>query len=72
MQNQNQKQCDLIESYLKNVIQEWTVEIRRSEIADQFNCVLPKLLMWLIPLLRFNKGMLKVNVGGGVLYPYYE
>ncbi len=31
---------DLIESYLKNVLlSNETVEIRRSEIADQFNCV---------------------------------
>ena len=31
---------DLIENYLKNVLHKnETVEIRRSEIADQFNCV---------------------------------
>ena len=40
MQNQNQDMSDLIESYLKNVLlSNETVEIRRSEIADQFNCV---------------------------------
>ena len=40
MQNQNQNMSDLIESYLKNVLLlNETVEIRRSEIADQFNCV---------------------------------
>ena len=40
MQNQNQNMSDLIESYLKNVLHKnETVEIRRSEIADQFNCV---------------------------------
>ena len=40
MQNQNQNMSDLIESYLKNVLlSNVTVEIRRSEIADQFNCV---------------------------------
>ena len=40
MQNQNQNMSDLIESYLKNVLlSNETVEIRRSEIADQFNCV---------------------------------
>ena len=39
-QNQNQNMSDLIESYLKNVLlSKETVEIRRSEIADQFNCV---------------------------------
>ena len=38
-QNQNQNMSDLIESYLKNVLlSNETVEIRRSEIADQFNC----------------------------------
>lgn len=37
---QNQNMSDLIESYLKNVLlSNETVEIRRSEIADQFNCV---------------------------------
>lgn len=37
---QNQNMSDLIESYLKNVLHKnETVEIRRSEIADQFNCV---------------------------------
>ena len=40
MQNQNQNMSDLIEHYLKNVLHKnETVEIRRSEIADQFNCV---------------------------------
>lgn len=40
MQSQNQNMSDLIESYLKNVLlSNETVEIRRSEIADQFNCV---------------------------------
>ena len=40
MQNQNQNMSDLIESYLTNVLlSNETVEIRRSEIADQFNCV---------------------------------
>ena len=40
MQNQNQNMSELIESYLKNVLHKnETVEIRRSEIADQFNCV---------------------------------
>ena len=40
MQNQNQNMSDLIESYLKDVLlSNETVEIRRSEIADQFNCV---------------------------------
>jgi len=40
MQNQNQNMSDLKESYLKNVLlSNETVEIRRSEIADQFNCV---------------------------------
>ena len=40
MQNSNQNMSDLIESYLKNVLlSNETVEIRRSEIADQFNCV---------------------------------
>ena len=40
MQNQNQNMSDLIESYLKNVLlSNETVEIRRSEIADQSNCV---------------------------------
>ena len=40
MQNQNQNMSDLIESYLKNVLlSNETVEISRSEIADQFNCV---------------------------------
>ena len=40
MQNQNQNMSELIESYLKNVLlSNETVEIRRSEIADQFNCV---------------------------------
>ena len=40
MQNQNQNMSDLLESYLKNVLlSNETVEIRRSEIADQFNCV---------------------------------
>ena len=40
MQNQNQNMSDLIESYLKNVLlSNEIVEIRRSEIADQFNCV---------------------------------
>lgn len=40
MQNQNQNMSDLIENYLKNVLHKnETVEIRRSEIADQFNCV---------------------------------
>ena len=40
MQNQNQNMQDLIENYLKNVLHKnETVEIRRSEIADQFNCV---------------------------------
>ena len=40
MQNQNQNMSDLIESYLKNVLlSNETVEIRRSEIANQFNCV---------------------------------
>ena len=40
MQNQNQNRSDLIESYLKNVLlSNEIVEIRRSEIADQFNCV---------------------------------
>ena len=40
MQNQNQNMSDLIESYLKNVLlSNETVENRRSEIADQFNCV---------------------------------
>ena len=40
MQNQNQIMSDLIESYLKNVLlSNETVEIRRSEIADQFYCV---------------------------------
>ena len=40
MQNQNQNMSDLIESYLKHVLlSNETVEIRRSEIADQFNCV---------------------------------
>ena len=40
MQNQNQNMSDLIDSYLKNVLlSNETVEIRRSEIADQFNCV---------------------------------
>ena len=39
-QNQNQNMSDVIESYLKNVLlSNETVEIRRSEIADQFNCV---------------------------------
>ena len=39
MQNSNQNMSDLIESYLKNVLlSNETVEIRRSEIADQFNC----------------------------------
>ena len=37
---QNQNMSDLIENYLKNVLHKnETVEIRRSEIADQFNCV---------------------------------
>ena len=37
---QNQNMSDLIESYLKNVLlSNEIVEIRRSEIADQFNCV---------------------------------
>ena len=40
MQNQNQNMSDLIENYLKKVVHKnETVEIRRSEIADQFNCV---------------------------------
>ena len=40
MQNQNQNMSDLIENYLKNVLHKnETVEIRRSEIADRFNCV---------------------------------
>ena len=40
MQNQNQNMSDLIEIYLKNVLlSNETLEIRRSEIADQFNCV---------------------------------
>ena len=40
MQNQNQNMSDLMENYLKNVLHKnETVEIRRSEIADQFNCV---------------------------------
>ena len=40
MQNQNQNMSDLIENYLKKVLHKnETVEIRRSEIADQFNCV---------------------------------
>lgn len=40
MQNQNKNMSDLIENYLKNVLHKnETVEIRRSEIADQFNCV---------------------------------
>ena len=40
MQSQNQNMSDLIENYLKNVLHKnETVEIRRSEIADQFNCV---------------------------------
>ena len=39
-QNQNQNMSDLIENYLKNVLHKnETVEIRRSEIADRFNCV---------------------------------
>jgi transcriptional regulator ctsR len=39
-QNQNQNMSDLRQSYLKNVLlSNETVEIRRSEIADQFNCV---------------------------------
>lgn len=39
-QNQNQNMSDLIEDYLKNVLHKnETVEIRRSEIADRFNCV---------------------------------
>lgn len=39
-QSQNQNMSDLIENYLKNVLHKnETVEIRRSEIADQFNCV---------------------------------
>ena len=37
---QNQNMSDLIENYLKKVLHKnETVEIRRSEIADQFNCV---------------------------------
>ena len=44
MQNQNQNMSDLIENYLKNVLHKnETVEIRRSEIADQFNCVPPQI-----------------------------
>ena len=40
MQSQNQNMSDLIENYLKKVLHKnETVEIRRSEIADQFNCV---------------------------------
>lgn len=40
MQNQNKNMSDLIENYLKKVLHKnETVEIRRSEIADQFNCV---------------------------------
>ena len=41
MQNQKSKICRIwIENYLKNVLHKnETVEIRRSEIADQFNCV---------------------------------
>lgn len=40
MQNQNKNMSDLIENYLKKVLNKnETVEIRRSEIADQFNCV---------------------------------
>lgn len=40
MQSQNKNMSDLIENYLKNVLHKnETVEIRRSEIADQFNCV---------------------------------
>ena len=40
MQNQNQNMSDLIENYLKNVLHKnETVEIRRREIADRFNCV---------------------------------
>lgn len=39
-QSQNQNMSDLIENYLKKVLHKnETVEIRRSEIADQFNCV---------------------------------
>ena len=45
MQNQNQNMSDLIENYLKNVLHKnETVEIRRSEIADRFNCVPSKLI----------------------------
>ena len=40
MQIKNQNMSDLIENYLKNVLRRnETVEIRRSEIADQFTCV---------------------------------
>ena len=40
MEKKKQNMSDLIESYLKNVLlSNETVEIRRSEIADQFNCV---------------------------------
>ena len=41
MQNQNQNMSDFDWKLLKNVncIRMKTVEIRRSEIADQFNCV---------------------------------
>ena len=36
----NQNMSDIIEAYLKKVLgQDEQVEIRRSEMADRFNCV---------------------------------
>ena len=69
MQNQNQNMSDLIESYLKNVLHKnETVEIRRSEIADQFNCVPSQINYVINTRFTIQQGyVVESKRGGGVL-----
>lgn len=64
MNMKNKNMSDIIESYLKQILQqEEHVEISRSEIADQFQCV-PSQINYVINT-RFTKGYLvEVNVVG--------
>ena len=69
MQNQNQNMSDLIESYLKNVLlSNETVEIRRSEIADQFNCVPSQINYVINTRFTIQQGYVVESKRGGVGY----
>ena len=60
----NQNTSDLIEAYLKKILEESNkIEIRRAEMANLFNCVPSQINYELIHVLPSNEAtQLKVNV----------